>query len=112
MIQRKGVDYECTAPAFVDEGVALAAAHGLTRRILQRRSFPTGSSSWTAAPPERRSSPPRPTFESQARLVLEVASLDRGEPLSALDCMALEADNVAMVCSTRLHSVVLCGLVT
>ncbi len=59
-IRWKGVDYECTAPTFVDKGVALAAAHGLTRRILQRGSFPTGSSSSTAAPPERRSTPPRP----------------------------------------------------
>jgi len=41
-IRWKGVDYECTAPAFVDKGVALAAAHGLTGRILQRGSFPHG----------------------------------------------------------------------
>jgi hypothetical protein len=41
-IRWKGVDYECTAPTFVDKGVALAAAHGLTRRILQRGSFPHG----------------------------------------------------------------------
>ena len=41
-IRWKGVDYECTAPTFVDKGVALAAAHGLTRRILQRASFPHG----------------------------------------------------------------------
>lgn len=41
-IRWRGVDYECTAAAFVDEGVALAGAHGLARRILQRRSFPHG----------------------------------------------------------------------
>jgi hypothetical protein len=41
-IRWKGVDYECTAPTFVDQEVALEAAHGLTRRMLQRRSFPHG----------------------------------------------------------------------
>lgn len=41
-IRWKGVDYECTAPTFVDERVALAAARGLTRRLLNRGSFPDG----------------------------------------------------------------------
>src|SRR6476620_12390078 len=35
-IRCKGVDYECSVPTFVDKDVALAAAHGLTRRILRR----------------------------------------------------------------------------
>jgi deazaflavin-dependent oxidoreductase (nitroreductase family) len=41
-IRWKGVDYTCTAPTFVDKDVALAAAHGLTRRVLERASFPHG----------------------------------------------------------------------
>ncbi|MEO7061165.1 MAG: hypothetical protein ABI083_15695 [Lapillicoccus sp.] len=41
-IRWKGVDYECSAPTFVDKGVALAAAHGLTRRLVERGSFPHG----------------------------------------------------------------------
>ena len=39
-ISWKGVDYTCTAPTFVDKDVALTAAHGLTRRMLQRGSLP------------------------------------------------------------------------
>jgi deazaflavin-dependent oxidoreductase (nitroreductase family) len=41
-IRWKGIDYECTAPTFVDQEIALAAAQGLTRRMLQRHSFPHG----------------------------------------------------------------------
>ncbi|GAA3614461.1 PNPOx family protein [Microlunatus ginsengisoli] len=41
-IKWKGVEYECTAPTFVDKATALAAATGLTRRILRRGDFPHG----------------------------------------------------------------------
>jgi deazaflavin-dependent oxidoreductase (nitroreductase family) len=41
-IRWKGVDYQCTAPTFVDQDVAREAAHGPTRWILQRASFPHG----------------------------------------------------------------------
>jgi deazaflavin-dependent oxidoreductase (nitroreductase family) len=41
-IRWKGVDYECSDPAFVDKDVALAAARGVTRRILHRSDFPHG----------------------------------------------------------------------
>ncbi len=41
-VRWKGVDYECTSPTFVDEGVAFAAARGLTLRLLRRGSFPHG----------------------------------------------------------------------
>jgi deazaflavin-dependent oxidoreductase (nitroreductase family) len=41
-IRWKGADYECTEPTFVDKDVALAAARGTTRRVLQRRDFPHG----------------------------------------------------------------------
>ena len=41
-IRWKGVDYECTDPAFVDKDVAVASARGLTRRILRRLDFPDG----------------------------------------------------------------------
>jgi len=41
-IHWKGADYECTEPTFVDKDVALAAAHGVARRALQRGDFPHG----------------------------------------------------------------------
>ena len=42
-VRWKGTDYECTEPTFVDSVVALAAARGLTRRMLRRQgSFPHG----------------------------------------------------------------------
>ena len=41
-IKWKGVEYECAAPTFVDKEVALAAAKGLTGRLLRRREFPHG----------------------------------------------------------------------
>lgn len=41
-IRWKGVDYECSEPAFVGVDAALAAARGVTRRILQRMDFPHG----------------------------------------------------------------------
>jgi deazaflavin-dependent oxidoreductase (nitroreductase family) len=41
-VRWKGTDYECTEPRFVDTEAALAAARGLTRRVLQRRKFPHG----------------------------------------------------------------------
>jgi deazaflavin-dependent oxidoreductase (nitroreductase family) len=42
-VRWKGVDYECTEPTFVDKTAALAAARGLTRRMLRRQgSFPHG----------------------------------------------------------------------
>jgi deazaflavin-dependent oxidoreductase (nitroreductase family) len=34
-VRWKGADYECTDPTFVDSEVALAAARGMTRRILR-----------------------------------------------------------------------------
>jgi deazaflavin-dependent oxidoreductase (nitroreductase family) len=41
-IRWKGDTYVCSNPTFVGTDVALAAAHGMTRRTLQRRSFPHG----------------------------------------------------------------------
>jgi deazaflavin-dependent oxidoreductase (nitroreductase family) len=41
-VRWKGVDHECTDPAFVDRDVALAAARGVTRRALRRRDFRHG----------------------------------------------------------------------
>jgi deazaflavin-dependent oxidoreductase (nitroreductase family) len=41
-IRWKGVDYECSDPTFVEKDVAVAAAHGFTRRVLQRQAFPHG----------------------------------------------------------------------
>ena len=41
-IRWRGLDYECTEPTFVDKDRALAAAHGMTRRGVQRRDFPQG----------------------------------------------------------------------
>ena len=41
-VRWRGVSYVCSNPTFVDADVALAAAHGMTRRTLQRRSFPHG----------------------------------------------------------------------
>jgi len=41
-IRWKGVDYECTDPTFVDADVAMAAAHGITRRVLARMDLPAG----------------------------------------------------------------------
>lgn len=41
-IRWKGVDYDCTDPAFVGQEVAAAAAHGLTRRVVRRGTFPHG----------------------------------------------------------------------
>jgi deazaflavin-dependent oxidoreductase (nitroreductase family) len=42
VIRWKGVDYRCTDPTFVDQDVAAAAAHGLTRRVVRRGTFPHG----------------------------------------------------------------------
>src|SRR5437763_15897553 len=41
-VRWKGVDYECSDPTFVGKDVAVAAAHGFTRRVLQRRDFSYG----------------------------------------------------------------------
>ena len=41
-IRWRGVDYECTAPTFVDQEVALAAARGLVRLGLRRVHVPDG----------------------------------------------------------------------
>ena len=41
-VRWKGADYECTEPRFVDVEVALAAAQGVTRRVLQYGKFPHG----------------------------------------------------------------------
>jgi len=41
-VRWKGADYECTEPRFVDTEAALAAARGLTRRVLRRKTFPHG----------------------------------------------------------------------
>lgn len=41
-VRWKGADYECTAPTFVDKGVALGAARGLIRRALERMDLPHG----------------------------------------------------------------------
>ncbi len=41
-IRWKGAVYDCTEPTFVDREVALSAAGGMTRRILQRGAFPHG----------------------------------------------------------------------
>jgi deazaflavin-dependent oxidoreductase (nitroreductase family) len=41
-VRWKGADYECTEPTFVDKPVALAAARGMTRRMLHRQEFPHG----------------------------------------------------------------------
>lgn len=41
-VRWRGVDYECTEPAFVGRDVALAAAHGVARRVLERQDFPGG----------------------------------------------------------------------
>ena len=41
-VRWKGIDYECTEPRFVDTGAALAAARGVTRRVLRRKEFPHG----------------------------------------------------------------------
>ena len=41
-IRWKGADYECTEPTFVGKDVALTAAGGVTRRVLQRMDFPEG----------------------------------------------------------------------
>jgi deazaflavin-dependent oxidoreductase (nitroreductase family) len=41
-IRWKGVDYDCTDPTFVGPEVAAAAAHGLTRRVVRRGTFPHG----------------------------------------------------------------------
>ncbi len=49
-VRWKGVDYVCTEPTFVDKGVALAAARGITRRILRRQEFPHGFIELTRRP--------------------------------------------------------------
>jgi len=41
-VRWKGSDYDCTEPRFVDTDVALAAARGLARLVLQRKKFPHG----------------------------------------------------------------------
>jgi deazaflavin-dependent oxidoreductase (nitroreductase family) len=41
-VRWKGSDYECTEPRFVNQEVAIAAARGATRGILQRSKFPHG----------------------------------------------------------------------
>jgi len=41
-IRWKGVDYECSDPTFVDADAAMAAAHGITRRVLARMDLPAG----------------------------------------------------------------------
>ncbi len=41
-VRWKGADYECSEPTFVDADTALAAAHGLTRRVLARMNLPAG----------------------------------------------------------------------
>jgi deazaflavin-dependent oxidoreductase (nitroreductase family) len=41
-VRWKAVDYECSDPTFVDVDTALAAAHGLTRRVLARMDLPSG----------------------------------------------------------------------
>ena len=41
-VRWKGTYYECTQPRFVGTEVAAAAAHGLTRYVLQRWQFPHG----------------------------------------------------------------------
>ena len=41
-VRWKGVDYECSDPTFIGKDVALAAAHGLTRRALARMDIPEG----------------------------------------------------------------------
>ena len=41
-IRWKGVNYDCTDPAFVGDDVAVAEARGLTRLIIRRGNFPHG----------------------------------------------------------------------
>jgi deazaflavin-dependent oxidoreductase (nitroreductase family) len=41
-IRWKGVDYECSDPTFVDADTAIAAAHGITKRVLARMDLPAG----------------------------------------------------------------------
>ncbi len=49
-VRWKGTEYACTEPTFVAKDVALAAATGLTRRMLQRREFPHGFLQLTRPP--------------------------------------------------------------
>ncbi len=49
-VRWKGADYTCTEPTFVGKDVALAAAHGITRRVLQRGGFPHGFLQLTRSP--------------------------------------------------------------
>ena len=49
-VRWKGVDYECSDPTFVDADVALAAARGLTKRVLSRMDLPAGYLQLTRRP--------------------------------------------------------------
>jgi deazaflavin-dependent oxidoreductase (nitroreductase family) len=42
VIRWKGNEHECNEPTLVDKDVALAAARGVTRRVLRRIEFPHG----------------------------------------------------------------------
>lgn len=50
IIRWKGHDFTCTDPTFVDQSVALAAASGIARRVIQRREMPGGYLQLTRTP--------------------------------------------------------------
>jgi deazaflavin-dependent oxidoreductase (nitroreductase family) len=54
-IRWKGHEFTCTEPTFVDQGVAVEAAHGLTRRMIRSRAMAGGFLQLTRAPAPERS---------------------------------------------------------
>ena len=49
-IRWKGQEFACSEPVFVDKDVAVAAAHGLARRVLQRSDMAGGFLQLTRRP--------------------------------------------------------------
>ena len=49
-IRWKGHDFTCTDPVFVDQSVAVAAANGIARRVIERREMPGGYLQLTRTP--------------------------------------------------------------